>query len=171
MGRSREEQEVIDRFWDGLPVREATEPLTVRITKRDSRGAEAGAPIDCAIARACRRMYGSQAMAIFRRVAYVDIADALGNRVVYRYQIPVPVRRMIAQYDTNGAFPTGAIELRPMEPSRTLDSLRRGYHRRKKAIIKGEAVRGEGPKTPRKTPISFDAVRNGSGLVYFDKNA
>lgn len=171
-GRSKAQAEVLGRFFEGLPVKDAQKPLLIVADKRDARGAVPGDPHQCVIARACGRLFNSSALVILRWAAYVDLPNEKGERELLRFHVPPPTRRAIVEFDKTGVFPPGGFELRPFCKSLKLDASRQRDKRRRTAILKG----AHKPRASRRQPehediLTLEGVRSGTGMVHFTKKA
>ena len=61
----------LKRFFGNLPVVDAKENLRIFVNDDDVHGAKRRDPKNCVLARACCRLYGSNAVAFFRMTAYL----------------------------------------------------------------------------------------------------
>lgn len=177
IGRDKAQKEAVERFFGGMKVEEATEPLRIFPNEADIIAAKQGSPEECVIAQACHRLFGSSAVLIFKSVAYVDLPDATGIRKVNRFYVPKALSRQIVEYDKTGKFPSNGFTLLPPPESERLDydrkyqaerakRIKNGDHKvdpQKSALLKG-TVRGV-------KAAMLTGVRDGSGMVHFVKNA
>lgn len=175
-------QQVLERFFRGLPVKEAEMPLLVVAEKSDVANATPGDPANCAMSQACKRLYNSTAVVFFRSIAYVDLPDENGERAVHRFVLNGVTRENIIEFDRTGEFPAGGFRLTPPNNASTLDARRQydkahGENRRRaarkrrqhqrEAIIQGEAV-----DSGKQHAINhLEGVRSGSGMVHFSQNS
>lgn len=151
-------------YFEGLPRVDATEPLLLRVTKRDTDGAEPANPYNCALARACKRQHGAKAAAVMLSIAYVDVGDGKGHREARRYVVSRGLTAAQEEFDLLGSFPLGVYELLPPPPSRRL-----GYQPGpRKAPTQGKRLEPK-DKKPRKKPLRFHGVRNGTSMVHFSR--
>lgn len=126
----------------------------------------------CVFARACRRLYGSQRVAFFRSVAYVELLDETGKPTIERFQMPRVMRQQIERFDKTKKAPPGGFLLLPPRPSYTLDAkhIKSAKERKAKKAARAAAIVGHGDSvkiTPRKPlPIKLD-WRSGTGMVHF----
>ncbi len=72
-GLSGGQQEVLERYYQGLPVIEARNDLRLFPEKSDWIKGEQGNPTTCGLARCSMRMFKSNAVVFFRSVAYVEV--------------------------------------------------------------------------------------------------
>lgn len=166
--RPKREKEAMDRFFRGLPVEEATSSLLIVANNNDANGAERGDPANCALAQACKRLFNSTAVLFFRRIAYIDIPNAKGERVVQRFQVPRLTRDAVVRFDLTGEFPPGGFKLNPPNPSETLAGQLEGQKRRHQAALRGERiVASNGRSSTRSDPLTLEGVRSGKGMVQF----
>lgn len=168
-GRSKAQNEVLDRFFKGLPVKEATTPLYIVANSQDAKRAVQGDPEACALAQSCKRLFDSTAALFFRSRAYIDLPDTKGKRAVHRFRLTQETRDAIIEFDATGEFPPGGFVLLPFQPSQTLDAQRATERRRKDAVLKGEALkpRGTKPGVKRDDVLAVEGVRSGTGQVHF----
>lgn len=166
--RPSKEQEAL-RFFEGMPVEEAKADLLVIPTKRDIKGAVRADPRNCALSRACNRLYGSRAAIVFKRVAYIDLINEDGDRVVMRFKIRGKVWDAIVHFDETGEFPMNGFVFRRPTKSETLAAMSEYNKARNEAIIQGTNVQKGRHKTPRGNSVSLEGVRDGTGQVHFHK--
>jgi hypothetical protein len=110
-GRSKAQQEAIDRYWHGLPVLDADTPLLIVVSEEDLKEALAGDPRKCALANAACRLYGSSLVLFFRSIAYIDLPNSKGEREVRRFHIGEDARAAIADRDIRGIRRPGGFRL------------------------------------------------------------
>lgn len=166
--RPKHEKEVMDRFFRGLVVEEADSSILIVADSADASKAEQGDPENCALAQACKRLFNSTAVLFFRRVAYIDVPNAKGERVVKRFVISQTTRDAIVHFDRTGEFPPGGFTLVPPQPSQTLERQNEDQKRRHQAALRGERVaKPNGRSATRSDPLSLEGVRSGTGMVHF----
>ena len=177
-GRSPAQGDVLTRYFGGMKVIEAKEPLRVFANKADKQKATQGDPKSCVLAQACKRLYGSSAVVILKTKAYVDLPDENGVRYVNRFSVGTKTERQIVEYDKTGEFPPGGFTFASPSKCDQLDNdrvyqkerarrIRNGEHKvdpKKSALLKG--VAREVKKTAK-----LSGVRDGSGMVHFVKHA
>jgi hypothetical protein len=161
------------RFWHGVEVREANEPLRIIVRPEDVVGAKKKDWQNCAFAKACKRLYGSTKVAFFHCVAYIELKDEKGKAWVERYQMPRTMREKVEHFDKTGEMPEGGFTLKAVGESYKLDSKaavdrkrrerkhKRGAARRPEPAILGEA------KTRRQAKPKEVDWRIGTGQVHF----
>jgi hypothetical protein len=167
---------VSQRYFEGLPVIDAKEPLRVFVNESDIKKARPQNPKQCVYAQACKRLFGARTVVFLRTTAYVDLPNEKGNRFVNRFTLHRTTGEAIQHFDKTGEAHPGGFLLSPPRPSRTLDGqrdisrkrrkekpeeekarVRRYMAKRKEALLKGENVI---------TGILND-VRYGKGMVHF----
>jgi hypothetical protein len=166
----------VERYWDGIPVQDATKDLRVIIKPCDITNAEQKDPGHCVFARACKRSFGTKKVLFLRKVAYVELPDEKGKTKVERFLMSPSVHQLISDFDRgNKIIPHGGFLLLAPSASQQLDVGRAKDEARRKrvkeALLRGERV---GPSNrPKEAPhspkmIDFE-VRSGTGLVHFSK--
>jgi hypothetical protein len=154
----------VERIFEGLPVIDAKNSISVYVQNRDIKKAKRKDPRHCVLAEACRRQYHSRAVLFLRRVAYVDLPDKNGKRCVHRFRLTPRTQEQIADFDKYGkAAPNGFLLSAP-PPSNTLQSQADYAHKMRKLVAMGKHV----PKTrkPNKKTVHRAArveVRDGRG--------
>lgn len=167
-GRTRAETATLDRYFAGLPVVEAEETLLVVVRAADVRGATKRDPTNCALARACRRLFHSRAVVIFRTVAYIDLPGENNQRVVKRFVNSPRVRSALSVLDTTNQFPPGRYEFLPVPQWRRLNVMRNADQVRRVAVINGQhVVHRNGKRSRERNPRTLEGVRDGTGMVHF----
>lgn len=119
---------VRELYPDLRQVRDATEPLRIRVRTSDIQQGEVKIAENCALSLACRRQQKCDAAIIRMRVAYL----IFGTRAV-RYKVPESVRRELVAFDRARAFEPGLYQLSVPIPSARLGEVRprrTGPHRR-----------------------------------------
>jgi hypothetical protein len=107
---------------DGKPVFDAKRPISLTITPNDIAKADRKEPIDCAVARACRReLHAKEARVHLGRV-YVRMNEGNWQRFV----TPKALRSEIIAFDRGGSFEPGTFALLPPSPSKVATGKRRG---------------------------------------------
>lgn len=131
-------------FFEGLPMVDADQPLTVIITKRDLNAADERSPQGCAIAKACKRMYHTDVRVHLTRTYLRD-----GDQWV-RFSTPEKARQEIVAFDRRGEFKPGEYTLGVMTPSEKLGVKKpRGPHKTTTAprkVLRATGVRPSAPK-------------------------
>lgn len=164
--RSKPYQDALHRTFGDLEVRDAKDDLRVAIHQGDVAKGKRKDPENCALAQACMREFDSTAAVFFKSRAYVDVLGEDGVRRVERFVLSPEARKIVASFDGGRRVPAGGrlIVLSAPAPSETLNDQLRRYHKRQKALRKGEIDPStrKGPSTPRIQPKDVD-VRNGAG--------
>lgn len=99
---------------DGKPVFNAKRPITLTINKNDVAKANPKEPMDCAVARACRRELHAKEVKV--HLGRVYIRQNEGNWL--RYLTPKAMRQEIITFDRGGAFEPGTFQLAAPQPSK-----------------------------------------------------
>lgn len=108
------------RLFEGLPVVDATKPLTISVLKEDVKGARKNDPGNCAAARAGKREQHKEVRVFLTRTYIKE------NKKWVRYQTPESASREIIAFDRGSEFCTGKYTLRPATESNKLGA-HRGY--------------------------------------------
>lgn len=175
-GRNKEQHDALERFFSGMEVIESPADLRVFASVTDKNNATRGDEKRCVLAQACRRLYGSSAVLIFKRVAYIDLPDENGIRRVNRFTVSEKTRKQIIAYDETGDFPPGGFTFSKPSPARTLEDFRAKLAQRKRRIKSGEhkvdpkrSAIMKGVVREVKRAALITGVRDGSGMVHFVK--
>lgn len=169
-GRTKQEQEAL-RIFKGMRVVDADDSILISPNDDDALSAVAGDPTRCTVARFFQRAYGSSAVVVLRTVAYVDLAEPSGERVVRRFKVPTQtLEYIIRPNDEHGRPIPGTYKLLPPTPGQRLEHQakikRAGDQRRREARIKGELRRPKSPGRPGKRGQStIGILRDGGGMV------
>jgi hypothetical protein len=100
-------------------VQDATEDLTMEVTKADCASKAVKDHQACAMAVACKRKLHLDDVIISRSMAYL-----VRGKVATRYELPETVSREVIAFDRGGAFQPGEYELVKPEPYNALGSSR-----------------------------------------------
>jgi hypothetical protein len=100
---------------EGLPVVDATKPLTFTVTRRDTKRGDIKDPEACAIALACRRTLHSDSVRVHLQVTYIKVGTHW-----LRYITPNSVRTEIVAFDRGGMFSPGVYTLNPPKAAKKL---------------------------------------------------
>lgn len=166
----------INRYWDGLPIVDATHELRVFANADDAVGAVKKDWAECVFAKACGRLFNSRRVAFFRGIAYVELEEKDGTRCIERFLISKAMSDKIKQFDKDHIPPSGGFLLSPPSPCRTLEkkseqnsrykeAARERNARRRKAALMG--IKEDSSKAPKRKPDMDLQWRNGSGMVHF----
>lgn len=175
-GQRTLEQEVeFQRLFEGLPVFDAAYDMRVAVFPDDAEKATRGDPANCALARACKRQFGTTKALFFRRVAYVEIPDADGKPRVERFKISLQANDLLREFDLTGVRRSGgAFVMRAPKKSETLDAMRAQDRKYRKALLMGERVVDPGMSEAtkrglqsRSVTVGGFALRDGAGMVHF----
>jgi hypothetical protein len=99
---------------DGLPVYDATESISVHVTRADIHAKDRRNPEKCAMAEACKRdLHVVEARAYLSRL-YIRYADS--DRWL-RYKLPETVRQEVAAFDRGGGFSEGVYHIPALSPN------------------------------------------------------
>jgi hypothetical protein len=165
----RLEQQVSERYFEGLPVVDAKDNLRVFVTAADIRKAKPQDPEHCVYAEACRRLFGATKIVFLRTKAYVDLPDETGRRFVNRFEIGRDVREKIIHFDQTGEGAEGGFLLSRPAPSQKLDAQReygRNWRNDTERQSKGQRAQMSGVRVVSAT---LHGVRDGRGMVQFRK--
>ena len=162
-------QAEVSRFFNGLPVVDAKEPLRVFINQNDIRKAKPKDPTCCVYANACKRLYNSRAILFLRRTAFVDLPNAKGERVVNRFLLNKEVMERIERFDKTGEAHPGGFNLRAPHPKGTLEYVRKTSLERKARIRAG--THKVKPHGPNKRVDDAGDVRTGKGHIHFARSS
>lgn len=157
-------QAVVGRFFHGLPVVDATEPLRIVVNKTDLRKAKPLDPNNCVFAQACRRLFESHAVLILRRTAYVELPDSKGKRKVNRFIISDDVRDRIVRFDKTGKANEGGFIFNAPAESQRMDAKQSYGSKYRKAISSGKH-RISHTKPNKKHARAMLGVRDGRGKL------
>lgn len=162
-------KEVIRTTFDGLPIKDGDSKLLLTVHTEDVDTATGGQKdaMNCILAKACQRQMHSATVAFFRTVAYIEHADAQGQRGVYRYMLSPEARAIIEAFD-RGKRVKGevCIELLPPPPSHSLDGARaRSKSNYRKALLTGHIKRDSNSRQFAGSLTTKLDIRNGTGLV------
>lgn len=117
---------------DGLPVLNATKAVSLTILPNDIGHASRKEPMDCVVARACRRDMHAKEVRVHLGRIYVRTAKGDKNKGSWtRYLTPKSMRTEIIAFDRGGQFEPGTFTLSAPQPSRQKGRHQGGvWHRR-----------------------------------------
>lgn len=99
---------IVREYFPGVTtVSDATKPVIIEVTQRDSENSEALNHTACAYAVACKRQMKADGVIIGTKTAYI----ISGKRAV-RYRMPESVAREIVSFDRRAGFAVGTYQLR-----------------------------------------------------------
>jgi hypothetical protein len=159
---------VLHREYSGMRVIEATFDLLVKPTAQDLKKAVKKDPLNCALSKCCRRLYGTDKVVFYKTVAYVELPDENGIHQIYRFTLSVGTVKIVSHFDKTGEFPLGAtLVLKAPRRTSRLSYAKEMNKRLKEQKIQGLSY-GREPGRKVMKPYVFDAsVRNGTGMVHF----
>jgi hypothetical protein len=157
------------RFWEGIPVRDADHELRIFPNDDDIKDAVRGDEQRCVFANACRRLYGSVRVAFLRTFAYVELKDSTGKAFVERFEMSESVKKSIAIFDASGIAEPAGFLLSPPRPSERLDAkiIQNGKYRHRKATITGIKKNPKRQTLEKAEWKDVMTIRNGTGMVHF----
>lgn len=101
---------------DGIPVKDATRDISLKIERKDITGARAKDPAACAAARACKRQYKAAEARVYMSVTYI-----LRDEVWQRFMTPPSLSREIVVIDRSGGnFSPGEYRMKAPYPAKRL---------------------------------------------------
>lgn len=103
------------RLMEGLPVKDAANPLMIHIKQCDIDGSAKADAGNCAAARALKREVGSEARVFLTRT-YVKV-----GKVWARFKTPPSISREIVAFDRGAQFEPGEYKLNPPSKTERLD--------------------------------------------------
>ena len=119
------------------PIVEATADILIYVSAGDARDAVPGDPHNCIFAKACQRSYGSRGVLFFPTVAYIDMPDETGQRVIFRARVKEKTRQAIEALDLLGERYEGTFRLYAIPPSETIAIRRQRDRRRRRRLAQG----------------------------------
>lgn len=159
-------QRTVGRFFRGLPVVDATEPLRIVVRREDIAKGRRLDPNQCVFAQACKRMFDSHTVLFLRRVAYVELPDAKGKRLVHRFVISNSTADRIAHFDKTGEHPEGGFVLNAPSKRRTMEGIAAYEAKYRQAIAEGKHVPKSGVRRPGTRYLrTMQGVRDGRGRL------
>jgi hypothetical protein len=96
-------------------VVDATKSIQIKVSNQDVTGAMPKKPEDCAMARACRRVFKADGAIVRPSVAYI-----IHGTTATRYRVPSSVTREIVSFDRHKDFAPGEYQLSPIKGSARL---------------------------------------------------
>jgi hypothetical protein len=168
-GRSKVQQDALERHFGTWPVVEAEHELRVILLDQDLEGAVPGDPERCVLAQACKRMGFSYPL-FFRTRAYLALPDEGGNMRVERFMIPEATARAIRRFDITGTMPVGGFRITPPTKSQTLEYQRLKTQRLSDIREAAGQPRKRRPQGPRTDALSLEGVRWGTTVPHHSTN-
>lgn len=168
MSRSKHQQAVLDRYWNGLIVMDAPMDMGIHITDQHRDDGIPGDESRCSTALCIRDSLGSQYVVVFRTVAYADIEDPRWGRRVWRWTVSRALRSKVIERLDGGLEPIpGVYVLQAPTASESLEGIRRKNAR--VARVTGRRVRHPGMKAAALIPGRPGYLRSGAGMVHFTR--
>jgi hypothetical protein len=172
-----QERIAIKENGERIPVRDAKFSFLLTPNQEDIDKGIPGDAANCAFARACRRLHGSELVWVTRGLAYIELRGKNGAKILYRFILKDPAKKFIKGYDQtkDALFPESVIFAAPTG-KRTLNAQRAAakewYDRQReaganpskrphrKAHVVGE-LKGEIVRPPSKTPLTLRERQSG----------
>lgn len=127
-----------------LPVVEGKRIIHIQVSPSDVKNAVPGDGDKCALALACKRIYGSRVAYFFRTVAYLELLDGKGKRQLQRFNISENGREFVKKIDAEKKVNPAGFDLLPPSDSTTLDALiernENTVRSKHKYLAKGKAI-------------------------------
>jgi hypothetical protein len=159
------------RFFQGIPVREARGDILVKPTKGDIDKAIPHDPENCVYAVCVKRMLSTQHAYVYTNVAYIETQDEKGDAIMERYMVRNSAKHWMQRYDKGEEVKPGGFVLHKAPPSYTLEAKARYGRRwvkanpeRIKMHYKNAQAKRKAPKARQLNGVSF---RDGTGQVRF----
>lgn len=149
--KGREANDLRETFGD-LPLIEARDSMIVYVSKQDIATAVRGDPRNCVFARSCQRAFGSRAVLFYPTVAYVDMLDEEGERVVMRFRVNGKTREQVERFDREEDVLEATFKLQPISKTQTLTYKSKKRKARDKALADG---------THEVNPLRVEGTRKG----------
>lgn len=170
------QKQLVERWFDNMPVVEAKRELRIQPNKGDIKGAVPNDPHNCVFSKACARMWNSHAVLFFGTVAYVDLLSPNGQRRVERFLISEAGQKFIREVDAGKSVVPGGFVLLPPTRSTLVAARNKSSRDKRKALLKGSAVvkkrKNKGKAHYRKPSFArVSAARSGRGMVQFPAQA
>jgi hypothetical protein len=143
--KARTPKKSIPRTYEGLPVVDADEDMTLTVTPSDVAGSKKADPADCAAARSLKRTLHAEARVYLTRT-YIKTED---GKAWVRFLTPMSVGREIVSFDRGSQFECGTYVVKA-----PVSTQRLGAWRGKKNTRPVESGR---KMTPRHTTVAVRA--------------
>ncbi len=111
---------------NGKEIVDATEPLTISVTKRDLKKARQRNPMCCALAQGCAHLDGVVSSRIGTKIALIELEDK-----VQRYAVQPEDTEKIRAFDNANYFQAGTYTLVPPEKKLGVHTV--GHHKKYKS--------------------------------------
>jgi hypothetical protein len=164
------ELQQVDRYFNGLPIKEAPGDILVQPTRGDIAKSTRNSPTNCAYAVFLKRSLETTKVYIFETTAYVQTLDERGAPVVYRFIIKNHAATYIKKFDNGEPIRPGGFILHKPSRGKELDykreQSRKWYNQNKEhaRALSRDGYRKRTSPAPRQLPA---LVRNGTGCVKF----
>jgi hypothetical protein len=166
-------KKILTKFFGELPMQEARANLIIQPNEQDVAIAGTDA-YNCALSQCCQRMYGSQSAIFAASVAYVDMLNEKGDRVIMRFILSKDARRVIRDNDARRQVKPRAILLLAPSKGDTIKYRREHSRKRRQSAAyatKDRARRNATRARPakRRAPVYLarDAsIRSAAGIMY-----
>lgn len=120
-----------------LPIVEAKADTIVYVSRDEIGHSVRRDPHNCVFANACKRAFGSRAVLFYPTIAYVDMLDSEGNRVVMRFRVSSKTRAAIERFDQVGDAAEATFVLSAIPKGSTLAAEAKRYQKRMRAVKAG----------------------------------
>jgi hypothetical protein len=166
----RQSKAVRDVLGD-YPIVEATADILIYVSAADAEEAIPGDPNNCIFAKACKRSYGSRGVLFFPTIAYIDMPNEHGERVVFRAGVKEATRRAIEALDLAGERREGTFRLYAIPKSNTLAVMKKNQRRRTQELKKSKRsinpVRSAAAKksNAQRKAATYIGLRDGAGAI------
>lgn len=166
------ELQTVERYFNGLPIREARGDIIVQPTPRDLAKSVPNSPTHCAYAIFLKRAYNCPKVFIFETTAYVQTKDERGNPIVERFIIKDHAASYIRKFDNGEPVSSAGFVLHKPTPGKELEHKRRKsrqWYLKNKEHARDVARKAyqKRRKSPVPREIEVQSVRKGTGCVKF----
>jgi hypothetical protein len=151
--------QVLTRIFGQLPFKEAKANLLITPLPQDK--GDPFDPFNCRLANACSRMFGCSHALFVGTVAYLDLPDGKGGKVVTRFMLSEEARLAVRRNDGNkNKTVAEIITLRAVPKSQTLAAMRAVIHKQRQTKRKRSPNRYE----TKPTLVRIAAARTAAGI-------
>ncbi len=105
-------QHIRKMFPNVTNVVNSKEPIRVEVSRSDSQNASSKDPMNCAMARACKRKYKLDGVIISLSTAYL-----IKGETATKYKVPASLSREVVTFDRSKSFEPGEYMLSRVPPS------------------------------------------------------
>lgn len=134
--KGREASDLREAFGE-LPIVEAKADTIVYVSRNEIDHSIRMDPHNCVFSNACKRAFGSRAVLFYPTIAYVDMLDAEGNRVVMRFKVTGKTREALERFDQDGDTAEATFVLSAIPKGQRLADMARNRRKRKRAMKAG----------------------------------